>query len=172
MISWNIHYHIVIIQISSSMISIFSTGKMISVGSKNVQTAKHDLHYASRRLVELGLITPTRITVKLQNIVATSSLGRSINLETLPTQLPQTIYEPEQFPGAIHYAKELEGASILIFANGKVVFAGLRRLDLLDTAKQVLIARAPLNVRTLTKVITLVSVYLSLVFNFVLSLIR
>jgi len=84
------------------------------------------------------MITPTRITVKLQNIVATSSLGRSISLENLSTRLPQTIYEPEQFPAAIHYAKELEGASILIFANGKVVFAGLRKLDLIDKAKQVL----------------------------------
>ena len=128
-----------------SKISIFSTGKMISVGSKSIQTAKHDLHYTSRRLAELGLITPKRITVKLQNIVATSSLGRSIRLENLSARLPQTIYEPGQFPGAIHYAKELEGASILIFANGKVVFAGLRRLDLLDTAKQVLMQLAEQN---------------------------
>jgi len=119
---------------TQSKVSIFSSGKMISVGSKSHQTAKHDLHYASRRLAELGLITPTRITVKLQNIVATSSLGRNISLENLSTRLPQTIYEPEQFPGAIHYAKELEGASILIFANGKVVFAGLKRLDLLEKA--------------------------------------
>jgi len=111
---------------------------MIRVGSKSIQIAKHDLHYASRRLAELGLITATRITVKLQKIVATSSLGRGISLEKFSTRLPQTIYEPEQFPGAIHYAKELEGTSILIFANGKVVFAGLRRLALIDKAKQVL----------------------------------
>jgi len=123
---------------TKSKISIFSTGKMISVGSKSYQDAKHDLRYASRRLAELGLITPTRITVKLQNIVATSNIGKPVSLEQLASELPQTIYEPEQFPGAIHYAKELEGASILIFANGKVVFAGLRRLDLLDTARQVL----------------------------------
>jgi len=125
-----------------SKISLFSTGKMISVGSKSMQTAKRDLQYAARRLAELGLITPTRVVVKLQNIVATSSLGRSISLENLSTWLPQTIYEPDQFPGAIHYAKELEGASILIFANGKVVFAGLRRLDLLDKAKHVLMQLA------------------------------
>ena len=95
---------------TKSKVSIFSTGKMISVGSKSIQTAKHDLHYASRRLAELGLITPTRITVKLQNIVATGELGHSIDIENLATRLPNVIYEPEQFPGAIYYATELAGA--------------------------------------------------------------
>ena len=112
------------------------------INSKNCPLRNHDLHYVSRSLTELGLITPIRVVVKLQNIVATSSLGRTISLESLSTRLPQTIYEPDQFPGAIHYAKELEGASILIFANGKVVFAGLRRLDLLDKAKHVLMQLA------------------------------
>jgi len=37
-------------------------------------------------------------------------------------KLPNIIYEPEQSLGAIYYTKELEGAFVLIFANGKVVF--------------------------------------------------
>ena len=53
-------------------------------------------------------------------------------------RLPNIIYEPEQFPGAIYYAKELEGASILIFDSGKVVFAGLKRQELLEVGKRVL----------------------------------
>ena len=122
---------------TKSKVSIFSTGKMISVGSKSIQTAKHDLHYASRRLAELGLITPTRITVKLQNIVATGELDHPMDVENLATRLPNVIYEPEQFPGAIYYATELEGASVLIFANGKLVFSGLKREELLKAAEKV-----------------------------------
>ena len=118
-------------------VSIFATGKMISVGAKSFQAAKHDLNYAARRLTELELISHTRIKTKLQNIVATGELGHSVDIESF-AKLPNVIYEPEQFPCAIYYAKELEGASILIFANGKVVFAGLRRQELLEVAESVL----------------------------------
>jgi len=120
-------------------VSIFSTGKMICIGEKKYEDAKHDLNYAMKRLVQLKLISPTKITPKLQNIVATSEIGQPIDIERLAAKLPNIIYEPEQFPGAIYYAKELEGASILIFANGKVVIAGLRDRKLLEVAKQVLV---------------------------------
>jgi len=107
-------------------VSIFSTGKMISVGGKSLEDAKHDLKHAAKKLEELGLIKPVRIAVGVQNIVATGELGQSVDIEALVRRLPNTIYEPEQFPGAIYYAKELEGASILVFSSGKVVFAGLK----------------------------------------------
>lgn len=129
---------------TNAKVSIFSTGKMISVGAKSFQAAKHDLNYTTQRLAELGLISPTKIRVKLQNIVATGEIGQSIDIEKLSARLPNIIYEPEQFPGAIYYAKELDGASILIFANGKVVFAGLRRQELLDVGKRVLVQLAEL----------------------------
>ena len=119
-------------------VSVFSTGKMISVGARSLQAARRDLSYTTRRLEEMGLITHPRIEVKLQNIVATGELGRHINIESLASKLPQVIYEPEQFPAAIHYAKELEGASILIFASGKVVFSGLKTQRLLRVARHVL----------------------------------
>jgi len=124
---------------TKAKVSIFSTGKMISVGSKSFKDATHDLNYATGRLAQLRLISPTKIKeVKLQNIVATGDIGQDVNIEELSTRLPNIIYEPEQFPGAIYYAKELEGASILIFASGKVVIAGLRDEHLLEVARNVL----------------------------------
>jgi transcription initiation factor TFIID TATA-box-binding protein len=123
-------------------VSIFSTGKMICVGAKSFDDAKHDLNYATRKLAELGLVSKRKITVKVRNIVATGDIGHAVDIERFSAKLPNIIYEPEQFPGAIYYAKELEGASILIFANGKVVFAGLKREDLLQVGRQVLIKLA------------------------------
>jgi transcription initiation factor TFIID TATA-box-binding protein len=123
---------------TKAKVSIFSSGKMICAGAKSYDDAKHDLKHAAKRLAELGLIEPTRIVVKLQNIVATGGLGRLVDIERLATKLPNVIYEPEQFPGAIYYAKELEGASILIFASGKVVFAGLRSPQMLERGRGVL----------------------------------
>ena len=125
-------------------VSIFATGKMISVGAKSFEAAKHDLNYAMKRLAKLGLISRTRIKVKLQNVVATGELGHGVDIENFASKLPSVIYEPEQFPGAIYYAKELEGASILIFANGKVVFAGLKSLEMLEVGKHVLLDLAQL----------------------------
>jgi transcription initiation factor TFIID TATA-box-binding protein len=119
-------------------VSIFSTGKMISIGTKSYEEAAHDLTYATQRLAQLGLISKIPINVKLQNIVATGDIGRTIDIEKLSVKLPNVIYEPEQFPGAIYYAKELDGASILIFASGKVVLAGLKRQELLEVGKRVL----------------------------------
>lgn len=67
-----------------------------------------------------------------------------MDMENLATKLPNVIYKPEQFPGAIYYAKELEDASVLIFANGKVVFAGLRSHEMLEAGKRVLAGLAQL----------------------------
>jgi len=93
---------------TQSKVSIFSSGKMISVGSKSLRVAKRDLNYAVGRLAKLGLVTLIPINVRLQNIVATGELGHSIDIESLGTRLSNVIYEPEQFPGAIYYATELE----------------------------------------------------------------
>jgi transcription initiation factor TFIID TATA-box-binding protein len=111
---------------------------MICVGAKSYEDAKHDLKYAAKRLAELGLISETRVKAKLQNIVATGEIGKPLDIEKLSAKLLNIIYEPEQFPGAIYYAKELEGASILIFASGKVVVAGLREERLLEVARRTL----------------------------------
>lgn len=110
---------------------------MICVGAKNLGDANHCLRYAVKRLAQLGLIPQTRIKAKLQNIVATGDIGKSIDLEKLASRLPNCIYDPEQFPGAIYYAEKLEGASVLVFASGKVVLAGLKRQELLDVGRYV-----------------------------------
>jgi transcription initiation factor TFIID TATA-box-binding protein len=125
-------------QNTKAKVSIFSSGKMISIGAKDIADAECDLDHARRKLAKLGLVRPGGIKAKVQNIVATSELGRDIDLEDLVRKLPNIIYEPEQFPGAIYYAKELEGASILIFANGKLVFAGLKSIESLEAGRQVM----------------------------------
>lgn len=131
-------------QTMKAKVSIFRTGKMISIGAKTFKDAKHDLNRTAKRLLQLQLILPVNIQPNLQNIVAIGDIGQPINIESLSSQLPKVIYEPEQFPGAIYYAKELEGASILIFRNGKVVIAGLKRMELCQVASRVLMRLAEL----------------------------
>ena len=119
-------------------VSIFSTGRMICVGAKSLDGARLDLQHATWKLARLGLITRTKTIVKLRNIVATGELGKPIDIERLAAKLPNVLYEPEQFPGAIYHAEELEGGSVLVFASGNVVFAGLKSLGLLEVARHTL----------------------------------
>jgi TATA-box binding protein (TBP) (component of TFIID and TFIIIB) len=65
-------------------------------------------------------------------MVATARLGKRVDIEELSLRLPNAMYEPEQFPGVIYHAKGLEGVSVLIFANGKVVIAGLRSMEAIE----------------------------------------
>jgi transcription initiation factor TFIID TATA-box-binding protein len=123
---------------TTGKVALFSTGRMISVGTKNYEAAVHDLRYAANRLTNLGLVSAIGIRPKLRNIVATAELGGPINLEAVASRLPHIIYEPDQFPGAIYFSEQLEGASILVFANGKVVVAGLKTKKLLTRAQEVL----------------------------------
>ena len=109
---------------------------MISIGTKSFRDAKQDLRYAAQRLIDLRLIESVRVKVKLQNIVAVCDTEISLDLELLSWTLHNLIYEPDQFPGAIYWAPELEGAAMLLFPSGKIVVAGLKRQELLSVAEK------------------------------------
>lgn len=119
-------------------VAVFSNGKLISVGSKSEKEAKSDIFEACAVLAECGIRIPQSLEVSVQNIVATGELRKTIEIEKLGSRLPNVLYEPEQFPGAVYYPAELEGASVLIFVSGKVVFAGLRSPQLFQAARLVL----------------------------------
>jgi transcription initiation factor TFIID TATA-box-binding protein len=106
-------------------VSIFSSGKMISVGTKSEEQAQKELKLAKQFLVDKGLIKEVKLEPKTQNIVATADFEQLINLEEL-AQKTRAIYEPEQFPGAILRLQQPFKTSILVFASGKVVITGLK----------------------------------------------
>jgi transcription initiation factor TFIID TATA-box-binding protein len=106
-------------------VSIFSSGKMISVGTKSEAQAQKELNLARQFLAEKSLIKEVELEPKTQNIVATADFEQPINLEEL-AQETRAIYEPEQFPGAILRQDKPFKTSILIFASGKTVIAGLK----------------------------------------------
>jgi len=118
-------------------VSIFGSGKMISIGTSSLKEAQHDLKYAAHVLAKLGLVRAQRIKVTLQNIVGVSHVERPLDLEVLSSHLP-VLYEPEQFPGAMYWPDELEGASLLLFPTGRVVVAGLKRPSLIRVAERLI----------------------------------
>jgi transcription initiation factor TFIID TATA-box-binding protein len=108
-------------------VTIFPTGKLISVGTKSPIQAEHDLHYTKSHLFEKRVIKNTSITINLRNLVATLTLPRRIDLEQLADH-ENTLYEPEQFPGAIIKTSETD-ATFLVFASGKIVIAGAKTIE-------------------------------------------
>ena len=65
--------------------------------------------------------------IKIQNIVISTSLEHDIPLIKLAEVLPNTEYNPEQFPGLVMRIKNPK-TSALIFSSGKVVCTGAKSL--------------------------------------------
>ncbi|MBS3074303.1 TATA-box-binding protein [Candidatus Pacearchaeota archaeon] len=70
---------------------------------------------------------PSR-SLKVQNIVATTSLGKPISLTKLARTLVNTTYNPEQFPGVILRVKEPKSA-VLVFSSGNLVCTGTKSIQ-------------------------------------------
>jgi len=63
--------------------------------------------------------------IKIQNIVACASLGIKINLDKVTSNIDNTEYEPNQFPGLVLRLK-IPKAAALIFSSGKIVCTGAK----------------------------------------------
>lgn len=105
-------------------ISIFASGKMISVGTTSEEESFSELEYAKKFLVEKGFTNPTLLQPKIRNIIVTADFGKRIDLEELSKNC-KMIYEPEQFPGGILRIEEPYKSTVLMFASGKAVITGL-----------------------------------------------
>ncbi len=109
-------------------VSIFPSGKMISIGTRSIEKAQHELALVASYLEDAG-IAKLKTPGKIQNIVATANLGFEPKLDSIErVEGTQIIYEPEQFPGAIIrlVLSEKTKATILLFSSGKIVCVGLR----------------------------------------------
>lgn len=105
-------------------VTVFTTGKLISTGAKSVIHSILQLEHTKSILVRNGFVRKVKFQAKVQNIVATSSVGGKIDLNLVARVMPRSICEPEQFPGLIH--KTDGGPTFLIFASGKMVIAGAK----------------------------------------------
>ena len=71
--------------------------------------------------------------IKIENIVASTSLGVELDLEAIALALDGAEYERKKFPGLIYRLKEPKTASLL-FTSGKVVCTGAKNLEQVKTA--------------------------------------
>ena len=105
---------------------IFNSGKMVCTGAKSEKEARRAVMRVIKELKKSGIIIISKPDLKIQNIVASASLGGMIDLEKAAFSLEKTMYEPEQFPGLIYRMAEPK-VVILLFASGKLVCTGAKR---------------------------------------------
>ncbi len=78
--------------------------------------------------------------IKVENVVAFTSLGKDISLTQLVSRIEDVEYEPEQFPGVV-YRIQNPRAAALIFSSGKIVCTGARSIDLSKEAMHKVVDR-------------------------------
>lgn len=105
---------------------IFNSGKMVCTGAKSEKEARRAVMRVIKELKRSGIIIISKPDLKIQNIVASASLGGMIDLEKSAYALGRTMYEPEQFPGLIYRMDEPK-VVILLFASGKLVCTGAKK---------------------------------------------
>ncbi len=71
--------------------------------------------------------------IKIENVVASTSLGERLDLNAIAAALDSAEYDPKRFPGLIYRLKEPKTAALL-FASGKVVCTGAKNLEQVKTA--------------------------------------
>jgi transcription initiation factor TFIID TATA-box-binding protein len=103
-------------------VTLFPSGKLISIGTKSIEQAQLELSFVSKLLSDANLIKPIEVKANLRNIVALLTLSDIILLEDL-VDISGIIYEPDQFPGAILKGEQYN-ATYLIFQSGKIVISG------------------------------------------------
>ncbi|MFC1698288.1 TATA-box-binding protein [Nanoarchaeota archaeon] len=117
---------------------IFSSGKIVCTGARTLKEVDECIKKIIKSLEKIKVKITIKPVVKVQNIVASGSVGMDLNLNTLAMKLKNTEYEPEQFPGLVYKLNEAK-ATFLLFSNGKVVCTGTKSEEEVHKALEMLI---------------------------------
>ena len=104
---------------------IFSSGKIVCTGARTMPDVRESIKKIIKSLEKIKVKITDVPEVKIQNIVASGSVGMDLNLNMLAMRLDNTEYEPEQFPGLVYKLPD-QKATFLLFSNGKVVCTGTK----------------------------------------------
>ncbi len=104
---------------------IFSSGNVVCTGARNMKKVEEAIKKIIKSLEKINVKITIKPVIKIQNIVASGTVGMALNLNILAMKLSNTEYEPEQFPGLVYKLPEAK-ATFLLFSNGKIVCTGTK----------------------------------------------
>jgi transcription initiation factor TFIID TATA-box-binding protein len=99
---------------------------MVCTGAKSEKESSSAIMKVVEELKKGGIVVLSKPSVKVENIVASASLGGKVELEKMAVTLRKAMYEPEQFPGLIYRMDEPK-VVILVFASGSLVVTGAKK---------------------------------------------
>jgi transcription initiation factor TFIID TATA-box-binding protein len=104
--------------------TLYRTGNFQIRGTTDKEHLNESADRFQKVLSEIDVDIPT-YEFNHATSVFMEDIGQEVNLETLAIALgmEDTEYEPEQFPGLIYRPAEFE-VTLLVFASGKIIFAG------------------------------------------------
>jgi len=114
------------IKVPRAAFLIFTSGKIVCTGSKNVEDVRTVITNLAKTLKSIGFeninLEPE---IHVRNVVASADLKTFLNLNAiaLGLGLENIEYEPEQFPGLVYRIKHPK-VVVLIFGSGKLVITG------------------------------------------------
>ena len=117
---------------------IFSSGKVVCTGARSMDKVHESIKKIIKSLEKIKIKITIKPEIKIQNIVASGSVGMDLNLNVLAMKLENTEYEPEQFPGLVYKLEEAK-ATFLLFSNGKIVCTGTKSEEAVHSALDKLI---------------------------------
>ncbi|MFQ5474654.1 MAG: TATA-box-binding protein [Candidatus Nanoarchaeia archaeon] len=124
---------------------IFNSGKIVCTGARNIEDVHRSIRQIIKSLEKINVKITIEPKVTIQNMVASGAVGMDLNLNNLAMKLPNTEYEPEQFPGLV-YKITVEPKSIkpfkatfLLFSNGKIVCTGTKSTEQVHLAVDALV---------------------------------
>lgn len=107
---------------------IFSSGKIICTGAKDMETLEQCVDKVIKLLKSANVKVGRDYELKIENIVSSAKLPYRIDLDKLALNLETAEYEPEQFPGLV-YKDEKNNVAFLIFNSGKIICTGGRKVS-------------------------------------------
>ncbi len=116
---------------------LFGSGKMVCTGAKIEDEIYGTVEHLKKVLTENDIEVLDEPEIQIQNIVATTDLGGTLNLTSIAISLglEKTEYEPEQFPGLVYRMNDPK-LVMLFFGSGKVVCTGGKNIEDIEKGVQ------------------------------------
>lgn len=112
-----------------STILIFSSGKLIITGVKEIHFLNVIADKIKTKLKNAGILLNKKPILKVVNIVCKIKMCCYINLDAASLVLNSSIYEPEVFPGLIYKVSKPSNMCFLLFTSGNIICTGSKILE-------------------------------------------
>ena len=113
-----------------SSANIFTSGKIVCLGTKDEHSARIACRRFARIIQRLGFSVKF-LNFRITNFVASADLNKILDLSNLAKMNASCVdYYPESFPGLIYR----DGVTIVVFRSGKVILTNAKSRQQLNDA--------------------------------------